>query len=689
MFADRPRILLTRIARSFILSLILAWTAAIQVILADDPTNNVVVALAPIDRTSSVELVAITLDGNLTESDGHTVVQGTTTFKVHNTDTLQPVTVTVGFPEWAGGALSFDPAKFSNFSVTSNNKDLSLTTANAPVRIGKESRAVKWYTFDLKLDPDEKQVINVAFTEDLGTNVLPRFTYGLMPSNGWKGSIGSVRLTLNLPSPTTGDQFVALDPKVPQFDGEKLTWLWIDLEPDADPGITLIRPSFWSDLLNKRTSAAQSPNDPSVHFALAQAYQALAAVDSPRRDNFMSQAVAEFETTARLDPKNVDAITTLAQVYESRAGPAAGPRDANYVALALTEWQSLLGSRADADARKNAAEDSFYLGLAASSRGDEEQALKYLQDATKYAPQGAGPLYTQEHWTTVMQGIRLGLARSAAEQGQTVAALTYARTAFGKDFDLAPAPAMPAFALDHADIVTTDLERRITLSLATYPAPSAEAQQAIDAVVAQLNRVGVGHAARVQTQSDYGLLLTVPFSSDRDLQNRLRSLANAFPDREDWAVVTAVLLSPSIKWNVVEETFTNAMQYQEGVDLASAQAPLRLDLNRVSNVIGQLESAAPTDTRAQLKLALLRDVQQWWQRVGTTGSATFMLQPAGAPAHQWTVKLGEKTTLTYEDSQVRKEWFVIAGLGALIATVLVGLMLFVVVNLRRRRPARV
>lgn len=689
MLADRPRTLLTRTALGFVLASILAWTASLQVSFADNPTNNVVVALAPIDRTSPVELVAITLDGQLSESNGHTLFQGTTTFKVHNTDALSPATVKVGFPEWAGGALSFDPAKFTSFSVSSNNKNISLVSANAPVKIAKESRAVNWFTFDLTLDPDEKQVIEVDFAQDLGPGVLPRFTYGLLPSNGWKGSIGSVRLTLNLPAPTTGDQFVALDPKVPQFDGEKLTWLWINLEPDADPGVTLIRPSFWSDLLQKRAAAAQSPNDPSIHFSLGQAYQQLAAEDSPRRDNFMSQAVAEFETTSRLDPKNVDALVTLAQLYESRAGPASGPRDPNYVALALGEWKALIGSRVDADAHKNAAEDSFYLGLAASSRGDDQQALNYMQDAVNYAPQGVGPLYTQEHWATEMQGIRLGLARAAADQGQTVTALTYARTAFGKDFDLAPAPAMPAFALDHADIVTTDTERRITLSLATYPAPSADAQRAVDAVVTSLNQVGVGHAARVQTQSDYGLLMTVPFTSDRDLMNRLRSLANAFPDREDWAVISAVLLSPSIQWNEVEDTFTSKMEYQEGVDLSSRQAPLQLDLNRVSNVIGQLESAAPTDTRAQLRLALLRDAQQWWQRVGTSGSATFLLQPAGAPSHQWTVKLGEKTTLSYEDSQIRTEWFAIAGLGALIITILIILLLFVVITMRRRRSVRV
>lgn len=675
-----------RIPVILIIGTVLAVTASFQPALADNPTNNVLVALSPIDRSTPVELVAITLDGSLTEVNGHTIVQGTTTFKVHNTDPLQQVTAKVGFPEWAGGALTFDPAQFSSFSVSENNKNVTLVPANAPLKIGKESRTVNWYTFDLTLDPDEKDVIIADFTQDLGEDILPRFTYGLEPSNGWKGSIGSVRLTLTLPTPTTGEQFVALDPKAPQFDGEKLTWLWIDLNPDADPGVTLIRPSFWADLLNKRAAAAQSPDDASLHFLLGRDYQQLAAIDSARRDNFMSQAVAEFETTARLDPKNTDVLITLAQLYETRAGPAAGPRDPNYVALALAEWKNLVGSRVDSDARKNAAEDSYYLGVAANSRGDGEQALRFFQDALKFAPQGAGPLFTQEHLTTEMQGVRLALARSAAEQGQIASALSYAHEALGKDFDFSPAPPIPSFALNHADIVTSDTERRITLSLVTYPSPSAAAQRAVDAVVTALNQVGVGSAARVQTQDDYGIQITVPVTSDRDLMNRLRSMANGFPDREDWAVVSTVLLSPSIQWSKGQDTFTDTMQYEESVDLASLQAPLKLDLNRVSNVIGELEAAAPNDSQAQLRLALLRDAQQWWLREGSTGTATFLFQPAGVPARQWTVRVGEKTTLAYEDSQVRSEWFIIAGLGTLIFTLFVVLVLFIIISFRRRRP---
>lgn len=659
--------------------------AASNVASADNPTVNVLVALAPIDRKSAVELVAITLDGNLSETDGHTIVQGKMTFKVHNTDSLEPVTVPVGFPEWAGGALTFDPSRFNSFVVSLDNKQLTLGQTTAPVMILNELRPVSWYSFDLTLDPDEKKVVDVDFVQDLGPDILPRFTIGLLPSNGWKGKIGSTRLSIILPSPTTADQFVTLDPTVPKFDGDKLTWLWIDFNPDADPSVTLIRPSMWADLLDKRAAAAQNPNDSAIHFALGRAYEQLAGIASPRRDNFLSQAVAELETAARLDPGNLDSATTLAELYETRAGPPSGPRDINYVALALAEWQTLIGSRADADARLHSAEDSFYLGIEARSRGENDQALKFLQDASNFSPKGAGPLFTIAHWTTEMEAVRIALAKAAEAQGQIATALSLARSALGKDFDLSPSPPFPSFAVDHAEILTTNAERRITFSVSAYPGPSADAEHEMDSAVSALNKTGVGTAARVVTESNYGLMITVPFNSDKDLISRLGEMARGFPAREDWKIMGGIVNAPAIEWNQTVDTFTRKSSYREDVDLASTMAPIQTDLDKLSQTIGALESASPGDDRAQLRLALMKDSQQWWQRALATGSVDYLLERGGTNPGRWSVKIGEKTTLLYDDSELRPEWYLIGATSALIAVLLILLLAAFMRAFRRRR----
>ncbi len=652
----------------------------------DGGTNNVVVALAPLSRTTSIELVALTLDANLSEADGHTLVNGTTTFKLHNSDVANPVSATVGFPEWAGGLLSFNPGSFSQFQVTANNKKVVLTPVQAPIKIGKETRTINWWTLTVNLDPDEKQVYEVDFAQDLGIGIFPRFTYGLLPSTGWKGSIGSARLTIHLPAPTEGDQFIALDPEIPRFDGKDLTWLWTDVEPSADPGLTLIRFSVWQDLLNRRAAVVQSPNDSNAHTNLARLYQQLASVDSPRSDNFMSQAVAELETASRLNSKNVDAVSLLAQVYETRAGAANGPRDEKYVSLALAEWTHLIGTRLDGDARKHAAEDSFYLGAAARTEGDNQGALKYLDDAAKFSPQGAGPLYTRDHWQTEAQAAHVALAQTAMQEHDVLTALSHARAAYGNDFNLDPAPALPGYALDHASIRLAGNAREILLHLDTYPASSSDAQAALDKLVSALNQTNAGTAELTTGAGDYTIRLSIPFNDAQDLTNRSRLLARAFPEREDWDIIRAVLDTPGIEWSEQEDTTTRTIHYREEMDLAEAPGPLKANLNQLSQLIGQLEQASAGDTRSQLRLAMLRDAQQWWQRALTMGTVSVQVEPALAPGKQWTVKVGERNTLSYDDSRTRPEAYIAgAALGIFGLALLIGIV-FVVRHFLRRKP---
>jgi hypothetical protein len=649
------------------------------------PNTNVLVALSPISRTSPIELVSLTVDATITETDGHTLAQGNSTFKVHNTDTLDPITLTVGFPEWAGGDLSFDPGQFGDFGVTMDNRKVPLTVVAAPVQIGQASRTVNWYSFEIDLDPDEKKLVTANFTQDLGADIYPRFTYGLVPSNGWKGPIGSIRLSIHFPAPTLGDQFIALDPTIPQFDGQNVTWLWTGIDPDVNPGLTFIRLSTWNALVTQRAAVTQSPNSADSHLALARVYQQLAAEANPRQDNFMAQAVAELETAARLNPKSTDAVSTLAQLYETRAGPASGPRDIGYVQLALEQWQNLIGTRLDSNARKQAAEDSFYLGMDARSRGDNEQALRYFADAANFSPKGAGPLYTSEHWASETKAAHLTLALALADDSQIAQALAQARAALGNDFSLAPAPPLPSFALDHADITTTATERQIVLHLITYPGVSDDARQAVADVAAALNKTGAGSTALAATENDYVLTLTIPFNTDRDLQNKLIKLARAFPEREDWNVIREVVDAPAVEWREQEDTFTQAVHFDEQVDMASGLAPLQSNLDALGNTIAALEKAAPDDRAAQLRLKLLRDAQQWWQHALAAGGASYELQLPDAPAQHWNVKLGDKTALTYDRQAIRTQWYFIGAAGALAFLLLLTFLAFLVRAIRRRR----
>ncbi len=680
----------SRCARHFSwLALICAFALTLfsPPVLADNPTINTVVSLAPLDPTAGVEMVALTLDANMIDSNAHTIVTGNTTFKLHNLSKVAPVTVSVGFPAWGGGALSFDPAQFSGFSVSSEDKKIPLSTATAPLKLGAETRTVNWYTLDVLLDADEKQLIRADFTLDLGSGSFPRFTYGLMPANNWKGTVDSARLTLHFASSTTMEQFMSIDPAQKDFDGKSLTWLFIDFNPSANPAASFIRPAVWNDLISKRASAAQNPNDANLHFAVGQIYQQLASVDSPRRENFVAQALAELEVAARLNPKNVDAVTALAQVYETRAGAAAGPRDPNYVALSLAQWQNLIGTRADADARKHSAEDSFALGLEARARGDNELALKYFDDANKFSPAGAGPLYTRPRWQAETQAANVALTKSLLDEGKIGPALTRARAAFGEEFTLAPAPTPPAFAISHASVNTSSSERRVVVHLLPYPGTSDEAKTIASQLADSLNKVAVGSIAFGASDSDYTIQIGVPFDSDSDLKNKLGKLARAIPDRSDWNLLRSIVNPSTLEWNERSETYSSVAHYRENVDLQTAQAGLQANLNDLNRTVADLQKAPPDDVKAQLRLAMLRDAQDWWRRVQASASITYQAQTSSGATREWNIRPGEKQVLTYEANDIRTEWLVLGGIGAAVVLLVVLLLVFLIVGRRRGAPA--
>jgi hypothetical protein len=648
-------------------------------------SSNILVTLAPLDRQTGVELAALTVDATIFEQDGHTFAQGTMTWKARNTDAANETTVVVGFPEWASASAAFDPTKFAAFRVLVDNKPVVFAPAVADVIYGDASRDINWYTFELTLAPDEKKTITAEFTQDLGDELFPRFTYGMLVGNRWKNAVGSARITVNLPAQTTGEQFITLDPIVPKFDGQKLTWLWENLNPEADPGVTFIRPSVWQTLLTQRETAAQNPDDANAHLALGRVYQQLASQDSPRRDNFLAQAVAELETASRLAPSNVDAVKTLAQLYEQRAGAANGPRDVNYLALAMEQWQKLIGTAGDGEARKQLGEDSFYLALDAFTRGEYTRALEFLEDARNFAPDGAGPLYTLERLDNQIKLTHIAAARADIQANAISNALVHVRVAYGDTFQ--PATNLPAdaLALNHARIKTTLDEREIVFKLVPYPAPSEATQEAANQIVTALNQTKAGEAQLTADANGYTLTLKIPFAHDNDLRARLVRLASAVPARSDWALLRSALLPALLEFSISDDTFARRVQYREQVDLSAGQEALQNTLNEMSATLGQLATASPDDQEAQLKLALLNHAQQWWYKQLGALTLDYELDAGNGVTRQWTISPNTPRTLEYQAEVIRGEFYMIGGAVGVGIVVVVVLVLAVLSRARRRK----
>jgi hypothetical protein len=606
----------------------LIWSTAVAIFLhlltllpaqADSPSSiNIPVALAPVQRDTPVELVALTLDVDISEDAGHTVISGYSTFKVHNTDRLNDLQVPVGFPAWAGDAYSFDPSLLGSVAVSVEGKKTSLTPSRAESKVGSTIRAVDWYTFTLSLAGDEKKTVRIDFTQDLGDGALPRFTYGLVTATGWKGSIGSARLTLNFGQNTTPEQLVAYDPANATFDGASLTWLFLTHEPPANPTLTFIRPSLWDELVNRRRAVQQNGNDANARASLGSLLRQLAQADSSRRESYQTQAIAELEMATRLDPSQRAARQGLAALYESRAGPAAGPRQTAYVQLAVAQWEAL--SSGDAAARKQLAEDYFYLGLDAQTRRAFADALAYFDKAAALAPGGAGPLFTSERAAAQRRALYVAWARALAESDDFAGASARARVALGDAF--MASFQSPPFYLAHTTVAMSANTRSMAFRFIPFALSPDELTKALNDVASALRKAGADVTV-APGSSDRTLTVAIPFENVSDLNAKLNALAKNIPIQAEWSVLHAVLSPDELVWDSSGASLLTSARYQERINLSDACGILDGQSQAIDRGLKPLENAAANDAEAQLKRALLTQAKSGWQRARAQGDVTY------------------------------------------------------------------
>lgn len=594
--------------------LVLVWVAPLT---AQTPAAIFVpVALAPLQRDTPIELTALTLDADIREAQGRTIISGTTTFKLHNTDRLNDLQAVVGFPTWAGDPFAFDPARLEAFSVSVDGVRVrTLTPARAELKIGATTRTVDWYTFTLSLDADEKKTVRYDFRQDLGEAALPRFTYGLLPAANWKGNIGSARLTINFPGVTILEQIVAYDPPDPEFDGQSITWRHISKLPAANPTLTFVRLPLWNELLTKRRDAQTNPNHANARLALGNLLRQLAQFDSPRRASFYSQATAELEIAVRLDPNNRAARQALANLYEARAGPATGPRDPAYLQLAIAQWEVLSN---DATARKQLAEDYFYLGLDAQTRRAFAEAAAYYDKASALAPTGAGPLLTTERLAAQRRALNLAWASDLLAQNDASAALAQARAALGETFAATFTP--PAFVVTRVQVNTTTTTRTLIFTLT--PLLRDEMQNDVSGVVSAWRAAGA--AVELGEEGAHSvLLLTLPHTTPLRLRDQMLTLAQTLPARAEWSLVRAALSPADIDWAETDEPLTHVTRYREEVDFSGACRAFTAQLEPLTQQLKTTETAAANDAEAQLKRAWWQFAQRGWQAALANGRATY------------------------------------------------------------------
>jgi hypothetical protein len=595
--------------------------------LAQAPTPIFVpVALAPSQPDSPIELVALTYDGDIREINNHTIITGSVTFKLHNTDRLNDLQAPVGFPSWAGDPYAFDPSRLDVFLGNIDGRKINLTSSRADLKLGTSLRNVDWYTFTLPIAGDEKRTVEFDFQQDLGESVTPRITFGLVPANNWKGNIGSARLTLNFPETTTLEQIITYDPPNPTFNGTSFTWLFQNHQASTQPYITIIKPSVWNDLLTRRRAARQTPNDANAHAALGSLYRMLAQPDSPKSESFYAQAVAELETAIRIDTNLKNARQSLAALYEARRTRRRTAKQR--LQLAIQNWEAL--APGDPSARRQLAEDYFYLGLDAQTRRAFADAQKYFDKATALAPSGAGPLFTSERAIAQRRSMNLAWGRQSLDNADFATAMDRGQAALGDAFT--KSFRAPDFTVTRAQVTTASDTRTLVFSLTPFAATVEELKNAASGVVTAARALGADGSV-TNDNSNIVLTISMPFQNVTQLTARQAALAKFLGSQPDWALVRAVLSPTELAWSENSQSIVGTPSYREGVDLAGACASFNAQMQPIAQSLAPLENIPANDEEKQFRRALLKSTQAEWQSAlasGVTyraGSNEFVVEP--------------------------------------------------------------
>ncbi|HEX8991531.1 MAG TPA: hypothetical protein VF784_07610, partial [Anaerolineales bacterium] len=172
-------------------------------------------------------------------------------------------------------AARFPIATDSGWGSVNFISDVRIRVAGKPVATreitGKDpahewsTKEVPWAQFDVTFPAQQDLSIEVQYTvQATGESPFSWFTYILSTGAGWKDTIGSIDIVVQLPYEANIENVLpaVLTPNG-RFDGNAIRWHYNDLEPTTRDNfiIRLVAPPLWQQLLAEQNNVALHPTD--------------------------------------------------------------------------------------------------------------------------------------------------------------------------------------------------------------------------------------------------------------------------------------------------------------------------------------------------------------------------------------------------------------------------------------------
>lgn len=180
-------------------------------------------------------------------------------------------TMNVRFPLIYGEALYYENIypEIKDFAVKIDGQNVQ--THRITSKSEGSDRVIPWASFQVTFPVGKTVKISAVYTAyGFGYEPFLTFRYILETGAGWKGTIGSGDIIVNLPY-EANEQNIILDnnngfSKIagpPTFSGNQVKWHFENLEPTNENNFQLdtIYPAYWKKVLDARANTIKYPND--------------------------------------------------------------------------------------------------------------------------------------------------------------------------------------------------------------------------------------------------------------------------------------------------------------------------------------------------------------------------------------------------------------------------------------------
>ena len=202
-----------------------------------------------------------------TSDKGMGYARVTADFTMHNTGTVEE-RMAARFP--LGNIDGYEPKEIHDLQVKVNGVPVAMRRIMGEDPVGTPGN-IPWAAFDIAFPAGKDVPVRVQYTlEPSGDYPIIWYGYILSTGAGWKDSIGSADIIVQLPYPANIENVImpglgGYGNTTPgaSFDGNSIRWHYANLEPTTDDNIEvhLVAPWTWQAIQAEEDHVANHPGD--------------------------------------------------------------------------------------------------------------------------------------------------------------------------------------------------------------------------------------------------------------------------------------------------------------------------------------------------------------------------------------------------------------------------------------------